>query len=128
MKIEANKIEIKKNDKILIGVILVIACVAFLLHHSLQSTGAGEVIVKVNGAIVETYDLNDDQEVSVNDGSNVFVINNGKVDMVEADCPDKLCVNQRAISKNHESIICLPNEVVVEVKSTSESLIDGMTN
>ena len=126
MKIEIKNIEIKKNDKILIGMILLIACVAFLLHHSLQATGTGEVIVKVNGAIVDTYDLNDDQEVSVNDGSNVFVINNGKVDMIEADCPDKLCVNQRAISKNHESIICLPNKVVITVISDAKSDVDGV--
>ena len=35
---------------------------------------------------------------------------------------------ERSISKNNESIICLPNQVVVEIKSSNESQLDGMTN
>ncbi|MFR5116202.1 MAG: NusG domain II-containing protein [Eubacterium sp.] len=31
--------------------------------------------------------------------------------MISADCPDKLCVNQHAISSNGETIVCLPNKV-----------------
>ena len=41
--------------------------------------------------------------------------------MISADCPDKLCVNQHAISSNGETIVCLPNKVVVEVED-GESL------
>lgn len=127
-KIEIDKIEIKKKDWILIIMILLVALSAFIMHHALQKTGSGQVVVKINGAIEGTYDLNDDRKILINDGSNVLVIKNGKADMIEADCPDKLCVEQRTISKNNESIICLPNEVVVEIKSTSESQLDGMTN
>ena len=46
--------------------------------------------------------------------------------MVEADCPDKLCVHQKAISKNNETIICLPNKVVVQVTSGEESEFDSV--
>ena len=122
------KLEIKKKDWILIIIVLVVALSALFMHHALQHSGSGQVIVRKNGAIIGTYDLNDDQEILINDGSNVLVINNGKADMIEADCPDKLCVEQRSISKNNESIICLPNKVVVEIKSSSESQLDGMTN
>ena len=48
--------------------------------------------------------------------------------MVEASCPDKLCVNQKAVSKNNESIICLPNKVIVEVDSSENSDLDAVTN
>lgn len=122
------KIEIKKKDWILIAIVLVVALSAVFMHHTLQQTGNGQVIIKINGAIEGTYDLNDDKEILINDGSNVLIINNGKADMIEADCPDKLCVEQRSISKNNESIICLPNQVVVEIKSSNESQLDGMTN
>ena len=47
-------------------------------------------------------------------------------DMTEADCPDKLCVNQRAVSKNGESIICLPNKVIVTVDSSENSEFDAV--
>ncbi len=56
------------------------------------------------------------------------MIRNGKADMTEADCPDKLCVKQRAISRNKESIICLPNKVVVEADSKENSEFDAVAN
>ena len=40
--------------------------------------------------------------------------------MIRADCPDQLCVKQKAVSKNKESIICLPNKVVIEGKDSAE--------
>ena len=48
--------------------------------------------------------------------------------MIEADCPDQLCVHQKKISMNHESIICLPNRVVVEIESSENSEYDAVTN
>lgn len=47
--------------------------------------------------------------------------------MTSADCPDHLCVKKKAISKEGESIICLPNKVVVTVKSDMKSDIDSIS-
>ena len=52
--------------------------------------------------------------------TNLLVIKDGKADVTEADCPDKLCVHQKAISKTNETIVCLPNKVVVQVIGTGE--------
>lgn len=59
-------------------------------------------------------------EIKNGDGdvTNTLVIKGGVADMTSADCPDHLCVKQKAISKEGESIICLPNKVVVTVKAT----------
>lgn len=118
----------KKNDWILVLIVVCVAGGAYLSHQLLRNTGAGEVIVKVNGEITGTYSLNEDQEVEINQGSNLLEIKNGRADMVEADCPDQLCVHQRAISANNENIICLPNRVIVEIRSRTESQIDTVTN
>ena len=37
--------------------------------------------------------------------------------MIEADCPDQICVNHLAISRDGESIICLPNKVVIAIEA-----------
>ena len=86
------------------------------------------MVVKVDGVIQGTYSLSEDGRIEINDGTNVIEISNGKADMIEADCPDQLCVNQKAVSRNHENIICLPNKVVVEVESVEESEYDAVTN
>ena len=101
---------------------------AFFLHNLLGAKGANCVVVKVDGKIEGTYSLGEDQEISINGGTNTLVIKNNRAKMKEADCPDQLCVNQKAISKNNESIICLPNKVVVEVESSENSEFDAVSN
>ena len=48
-------------------------------------------------------------------GKCILVISDGKADMESADCPNQICVHHSAISHIGETIICLPNRVVIEV-------------
>ena len=57
---------------------------------------------------------------------NRIEIRDHRIRVLEADCPDQLCVHQKAISRNHESIICLPNQVVAEVESAESSEYDAV--
>ena len=34
--------------------------------------------------------------------------------MTEADCPDHLCMKQKAVDSTGGTIVCLPNKVVIE--------------
>ena len=69
------------------------------------------------------YRLEQDQEIDVND-KNKVLIKDGKVRMEDADCPDQICVNHRAISRDGESIICLPNQTVVTIRGGEEPEVD----
>ena len=120
--------KLKKNDIILVLIIVIVAMSAFLLHSVIGGKGASCVTIKVQGEIQGVYSLAEDQEIEINGGTNILLIKNGKADMIEADCPDKLCVNQKAVSKNNENIICLPNKVIVEVDSSENSEFDAVTN
>lgn len=122
------KIKLEKRDKLLIVIVVCVALCAFLAHQIIGGDGAGKVTVKVNGELKGTYSLDEDQTIEINGGTNILQIKNGKADMTEADCPDQLCVNQRAISRQGESIICLPHKVVVEVESSESSELDAVTN
>ena len=111
----------KKKDAVLILTVLLIAGAAFGVHEFAGGDGADTVTVKVDGKVTGTYPLAKDQKIRINGG-------NGKAKMTDADCPDQLCVHQKAASKNHESIICLPNKVVVEVDGSEESEFDAVAN
>lgn len=121
------KVNLQKKDWILIAIIVFVAGLAFLLHGFIGGKGAGCVTVKVKGEIQGVYSLAEDQVIEINGGTNILKTRNGTADMVKANCPDKLCVNQRSISKNGESIICLPNEVIVTVDSSENSQFDAVT-
>lgn len=119
----------KKNDRIFLCVVfLVLAAVAAVFYLTRGNHGA-QVKVTVDGDLYGTYSLNENQEIQIQkDGvtTNVLVIKDGTADITEADCPDKLCVHQRAISKTKETIVCLPNKVVVEVTGSEESELDSV--
>ena len=122
------KIKLEKRDKLLIVIVVCVALCAFLAHQIIGGDGAGKVTVKVNGELKGTYSLAEDQTIEINGGTNILQIKNGKADMTEADCPDQLCVHQKAISRTGESIICLPNQVVVSVQGSKEGKLDGIVN
>lgn len=81
-----------------------------ILNHLRNFSG---IRITVAGAEFGTYSLSEDQIIEIGSG-NICEIRNGKVKMIFADCPDKLCTKQPAVDKNGGSIICLPHQVVIE--------------
>ena len=80
----------------------------------------GSVTITVDGQEYGTYSLAKDQIISIGD-TNVCEIKNGQARMIEADCPDHLCLKQRAIDSTGGTIVCLPNKVVIEGEKGSSS-------
>lgn len=117
-----------KNDVIFIG-FLIVFCVAVCI--AVYKGGAVEgstIAITVDGKEYGTYSLWEEQIITVGEGDNINIIEikDGEAFMVEASCPDQLCVDQNEISFDKESIICLPNKVVITVTSDMESDLDGI--
>ena len=117
----------KKNDWILVVVILVLAGVGFLVYTSFGKQTAGIVKVSVDGELFGTYSLDKEQEIKIN-YTNRMIIKDGQADMIEADCPDQICVDHKTISKNKETIVCLPNKVIVEIVGGEDVEMDAVAN
>lgn len=119
---------LRKWDIILITAALATAAV-FLLCINVFS-GVGEyAVVEVNSEIVAQLPLAENMVYDIETGNgvtNTLRIENGEAKMLSADCPDKICVNHKSISKNNESIICLPNKVIVTIVSDIENDMDGV--
>ena len=111
----------KKRDLILIASILLVAIALFLVVEMTKEEGAG-VTVKVDGIEVAEYSLAKNGTYSLNGGTNILVIEDGKAYLSDANCPDKLCVHQGKISMTGETITCLPNKLTVTVFGTEESI------
>ena len=119
----------KKKDFILIGVLLVIALAGLGVTQLLQHQEGASVTITVGGETYGTYPLNQSRVIEINDdkGYNKVVIENGSVRMEDADCPDQYCVQHAAIHSGHETIICLPHELVVEITGGEVSDVDVIT-
>ncbi len=110
-----------RADLLLIGVLLTVG-VLLALGAVLFSRAGQTVQVRVSGHIVASYPMTEDREeiiAGANGGANRLVIRSGEVWMEEASCPDKLCVGMGVIRRSGQSIICLPNQVVVEIVGPS---------
>lgn len=118
---------IKKAD-IVLFVVLVIAGLA-LSWLSVRDSGMGQkVVVTADGQLYGTYDLSRDQEITIeqNGHINKITIKSGQVQMSYSDCKNQICVNDGKISKTSQSIVCLPNRVMVEITGGEEGL-DGVS-
>ncbi len=122
-KSEKNTSSVKKskfrNDFILAAVIVIIA-VAVLLFINGTKVKGNSVVVKINGVVTQSYPLSENSEFEIktgknNENINVVIVENEKVRVVKADCPDGICKEYRPISYVGQTIVCLPHKVVIEI-------------
>jgi len=125
------------GDKILIGVLLILNIFAFIFitGNSFIYAASNTAIIQENGKTIEKVVFENDEELreiqfSFKDQVGVLEIQNGKVRMREMDkaiCPEGICSNTGWISKPYESIICLPNKIVVSVETKASNELDFIT-
>ncbi|MBE6811256.1 MAG: NusG domain II-containing protein [Ruminococcaceae bacterium] len=114
-----------RNDIILIVCVLFVATVGIVYLNFFRSTG-DTVTVTVDGTEYGVYPLAQDRTEDIYSGEdnlnhNRLVISDGKAYMGCASCPDGICVAHKPVYRDGESIICLPNRVVVTVAVDGEA-------
>lgn len=116
----------KRNDLLLILALLLIGGICAFILWLTKEDGAMISIIQ-DGTQTAQYSLSDPQTIVIpdsNGGSNTLVIQDGCAKITEADCPDHLCVHQRAISANGETIVCLPHKLVIKVTAGDAPEVD----
>lgn len=122
-------IGVKKKDGILIGIVLILAIVMALVMYG-KGGAVGDIVhIRIDGELYGTYSLMMNQEIQIENahGYNCILIEQGRVSMKEADCPDGYCVAHKAITQTNETIVCLPHKLVVELDRKIEDGIDSVT-
>lgn len=126
---------LKKRAVIIAAVIAVITtgsilCIIYM--YKTADTGAYAYIYQ-NDRVIETIDLtniHDTYRITVeapDGGYNVIEVRQGSIGVVEASCPDGLCMNMGFIDNSLMPVTCLPNHLVIRVindENTQE--LDGV--
>ena len=117
-----------KNDVIFISFLAVFCIAVCVWVYQGASVEGSNILITVDGKEYGTYSLLEEQVITIveGDAKNIIEIKGGKAYMKDASCPDQLCVSQNEISFDKESIICLPNKVVITVISDAKSDVDIM--
>lgn len=117
-----------KHDIVFLSVIIL---VAFLIWtgYRLANQGSGRMVIVIqDGEVVGIYPLSEEKIAIISyeeNEYNLLQISGGSAYMLEADCPDQICVNHTPVSRNGESIICLPHKLVVQISSEADASEKG---
>ncbi len=110
------------NDIILVLVLLISALSVFIILRLLRD-GGSYAVVYINKEETARYSLETDGEYSLNGGSNILVIEDGRAYIKEADCPQQRCVRTGKVSFVGDSIICLHNKVEVRIVGEDDGFV-----
>lgn len=120
-------INMNKKEAIIIITLLMFALVSFFIF---RTTGHGsQVEIKIAQKLYGTYALSVDQEIIVKDedGHTLITcyIDEGKIQVISSNCPDKICIDDGSIEKSGQTIVCLPNQIVIKIIN-DDSEFDGV--
>lgn len=110
--------KIKLTNKILVPALVILMIILIFGAFLMKNTNVQNPVVRIKkgNQIVEEIRMSDVEDYKlINLGTNKVRIERDGVYMEKANCPDKLCVHQGKIDKAGESIICLPNKIIVEI-------------
>ena len=123
-----------KQTKILTGVLIAVVLLSagVLLWRKLNPKPAQIAKISQNGHLLDEIDLSQVKEPysfvieGENGALNTVQVEPGRICISEASCPDQICVHQGWISDGSEPIVCLPNQVIIQITGGG-SQVDAAT-
>jgi hypothetical protein len=102
-----------------IAVILLAGCVGIFLSLSSGNSRVGDsAAVYCDGTLVGSYDLSHDRTVTQEAGGHEIrlEISGGRIRIADSDCPRQICKHAGWISRPNQTIVCVPNKILIEIK------------
>lgn len=121
----AESLGIRYGDIIITVVLFLLAAVTGIVISAL-SPEPQYVVITTDGTKIAHLPLDTDCVYHIGK-TNTIEISGGQVRMTEADCPDKVCIHTGKISQSGQTIVCLPNKIVISI-SGEHSGVDAYTN
>ena len=105
---------LKKGDFVIVAIVTMLVVLSVIMRFTFPKNATSRVVVKQDNEVVYSQSIYKDNTFDT--GTNVIEIKDGVVFVKSASCKNQVCVNTGKISKKGESIVCLPNKVIVEIK------------
>lgn len=121
---------IKKMDiVIIIGLLLLSFSPNIIFAKTLSKINDNKyATVKIEGQYYDNINLSANNEITLEtpNGKNILVVQNNEIKMKYSECNDSICVKQGNISKVGQTIICLPHELIIEIKGDESDKSNDM--
>lgn len=114
----------KRYDRyIIIALVLLIIAsyTASKIYHHAQSSDDLVAVIYKDGEVYQRVNLSraTDHEIKVidvNGSYNTIEVNDGRIQVSDANCPNRICVNSGWLSKSGQISVCAPHRVRVVIE------------
>ena len=102
------------------AVAALVAAVPLIRPAAAEGEGGKMVKIISRGDELGIFPLGEDKEIDISryGHENIVIIEDNTVYMDYSNCKNQICVNTGKISQTGETIVCLPNSVIVEIINT----------
>lgn len=113
-----------KNDLKLILIIVILIIISFILYFILKDK-SGYAYVYYENDLIEVIDLSIDNTYTVSgyNGEVVIEVKDEMIRVIKETSPSNLCSKQGFIKNNNESLICLPNKIIITIGEDVDTMI-----
>lgn len=122
----------KKGDIVIIAVVTLVGLIGWgLTQLDMNQSKSLQVQIKSEGQVIAAIDV--DETISASYpvknkyGDNLVWIEKGEVFVKEANCKNQLCVKAGQIHKSGQTIVCLPNRVVIQIIGKTSDEVDAIS-
>lgn len=129
-------LELKILDKVIILVLLILSFLPVGIFMIVKGDKKdSDIVIKIDNKIEKKVPLNKSSksityQIDFNNNIGYIEAKDGKVRMLEMSkeiCPNSICSDTGWIDKIYQSIVCLPNNIIVTIEGIEEDTIDAQT-
>ncbi|HHT38377.1 MAG TPA: NusG domain II-containing protein [Mollicutes bacterium] len=115
-----------KHDFILISIIFIISVIFFGVTFIVKNDNANVAYVYYENKLIKIIDLSNDElkEYTIKgyNGDVIIETKRNQIRVKEETSPLNLCSKQGWVTSSLETIVCLPNKVIIKIGSSKEEI------
>ena len=116
-------------EKTLIAVILLISITAiyWISRDGVQQSSESKIaVIYQDSKLSQEVGLEEDRLITLPLEEMQIQVKAGMIRVARSDCPKQICVNMGWIKTPGQIIVCAPNKMLVEIKSSDPQFLDAV--
>ena len=112
----------KTRTWIILFAVILVLCLGASIYLLTPGDASASAEITRQGRVLKTVDLRINQTFTIeseNGGYNVITVQDGKIGVTEASCPDHYCM-LRGFCDSGTEIVCLPNRLTIRFLGEQE--------
>ena len=108
-----NLFTLKKSDFYLTGILVCFSLGSLFPIRQMTNNRGEKAILYQAGKKIKTFSLKENQIYDFNQIK--IEVQNQSIGIIESNCPRKICMHTGTITSSAKTIVCVPNQVLIEI-------------